>query len=151
MGYSTAAATSIIIVGLILSMASLYSSTNQSLERVSKAMQDRTERSQEDIHGQIEINNVDYNSSRTNLTINATNKGNTVFKVKNNNKTINVLLDGVLYSEVGGTIETYLIDGVSSDLWRPETTLIISMDLGSRPNRVKLVSKPGIMDYYSLS
>ncbi len=151
MGYSTAAATSIIIVGLILSMASLYSSTNQSLERVSKAMQDRTERSQEDIHGQIEINNVDYNSSRTNLTINATNKGDTVFKVKNNNKTINVLLDGVLYSEVGGTISNYSIDGESSDLWRPETTLIISMDLDSRPNRVKLVSKPGIMDYYSLS
>ncbi len=150
MSYSTAAATSIIMVGLILSMSFIYTSANDSLNQVTDATQEKMYRAHEKVHGQIKINDVQYNSTMDELLINATNNGNTVFKVRDDNRTLNIILDGRLYRELDGKIESYSIEGENSNLWIPESTLIVDMNVDFKPSRVKLVTKTGIIDYYFL-
>lgn len=140
MGFSVSGATAVILVGLLVSAATLYPAVDSHTERRSEAVDDRQERLLTQQNTEVEITIASYNATGD-LTVSVKNTGATTLAVSK----VDLLADGE-YETLLSTDTT--VDGdTTTDIWSPGETLTITVSsLLSSPGRVKIVTGPGVAD-----
>ncbi|MFT4931306.1 MAG: flagellar protein FlaF [Natronomonas sp.] len=138
MGFSVSGATAVIFVGLLISTATLYPAVDRYAERRSEAITARNDRLLTRQNTAIEMVNATYNASTNRLTVSVQNTGSSTLAVSE----IDLLVDGeyVLLSKADTTVG----DDSATGLWAPGETLTITTTDPSAPNRIKIVTGPGI-------
>ena len=138
MGFSVSGATAVIFVGLLISTATLYPAVDHYAERRSEAMTVRNDRLLTRQNTAIEMVNATYNASTNRLTVSVQNTGSSTLAVSE----IDLLVDGeyVLLSKADTTVG----DDSATDIWAPGEALTITTTEPTAPNRIKIVTGPGI-------
>jgi flagellar protein FlaF len=138
MGFSVSGATAVLFVGLLVGAATLYPAVDRYAERRSDATTANNERILTQQNTAIETVNATYNASTDQLTITVRNTGASTLSVVRTD----VLVDGS-YAQLSASNTTV---GASSttDIWAPGERLTVTLTHPSEPNRVKIVSGPGV-------
>lgn len=139
MGFSTAGATAIVFVGLLLSLNAAYPAVEASHERITDAEDRLADRSLERRNGGIDVADATYNATTDVLEVTATNTGSTTFALAETD----LLVDGAYR-----TWDGIAVDGESGrTLWHAGEQATFTVDgVSARPGRVKLVSEFGLAD-----
>lgn len=143
-GISTIIGTGITLIVLLMAASIFLTSFRGYRQETQKAEEINNERIANTIHTDLDVENAIYYSSGENLVIEATNSGSTVLEVPK----LLVLLDGerVTKEEIGRV----LVDNVQTDIWVPEEKLEIEIEnVTTEPQRIKLVTKYGVSDYFT--
>ena len=138
MGFSVSGATVILFLGMVISFGIAYSGAFNGFERVNDAVGEDSERVLDQQNTRLAITNVSWETGTTNyLDVSVENTGSTTLSVNDTD----LLVDNV-YQE---TFENRTVDGDGdTDLWLPGETLTFTVTNESQPERVKVVSGPGI-------
>jgi len=143
-GVSTIIGTGITLIVLLMAASIFLTSFRSYRQETQKAEEINNERIANTIHTNLEIENVFYYSSGDNLVIKSTNSGSTVLEVSK----LLILLDGQRVKD--GEIVSVLVDNVQTDIWVPEESLEIEVEnVFNQPQRIKLVTKYGVSDYFT--
>jgi flagellar protein FlaF len=137
MGFSVSGAAAVIFIGLLVSAATLYPAVDRYTERRSEAMDAKNERALAQQNTAVEPINATYNTTTGDLNVTVENTGATTLTVP----AVDLLADGE-YVPLGGNTS---VDGDgTTDLWAPGEGLRITVERGTAPDRIKLVSGPGV-------
>ena len=126
----------VIVVGLLVSAATLYPAADRYAERRSEAMNAHQERVLTQQNTAIETVNTTYNASTDRLDVSVRNTGSSTLTVSETD----LLVDG----EYVLLADTTVGDDAATDLWAPGEILTITIAEPSTPNRIKVVTGPGI-------
>ena len=138
MGFSVSGATAVLFVGLLVGAATLYPAVDRYAERRSDAMDADNERILTQQNTAIETVNTTYNASTEELQITVQNTGASTLSVSETD----VLVDG---GYVQSSARNSTVDGsATTDIWAPGQTLTVTLTASTEPNRVKVVSGPGV-------
>ncbi len=137
LGFSVSGSAAIIFVGVFLAFSTAYTASSNGLEQMNDARSAVDDEALERQNTAISITNATYNDSTGTLTVDVVNEGSTELSVG----VVDVLVDNtyrtnISVQEVAGDAET--------DLWLPGERLHLELSVPSPPNRVKIVSGPGI-------
>jgi flagellar protein FlaF len=114
-----------------------YSASANSLEQISDARDDQRDTLLEQQNTAITVIDVTYDSTGDSLTITVENTGSTELAVSD----VDVLVDNEYQSGYGTAVD----GDTTTDLWLAHQTLEITVTpLSPKPDRVKLVTGPGI-------
>lgn len=139
MGFSVSGSFAVIVVGALIGFGMFATATTNGFELVNDAQRQAHDARLDQQNTAIEIANATYNATTTTVEIEVTNTGSTELSVN----ATDVLLD----NEFQTTFETRSVDGdASTDLWLPGETLTVEIDRGTAPNRVKIVTGPGVAE-----
>ncbi|WP_232701706.1 fla cluster protein FlaF [Halobacterium wangiae] len=139
MGFSVSGSAAILFIAAFVSVGILYSAAYNGYERVQDADDGHGERVLEQRNTAVNVTNVTYNSGDDKLTVNVTNEGATSLSI---NET-DLLVDGEFYGQAG--YDSWNVDGQSdTTLWLPGETYSVTLTAPSEPNRVKVVTSPGV-------
>jgi flagellar protein FlaF len=138
MGFSISGATAVIFIGLLVSTATLYPAVDRYAERRSEAMTADRERSLTQQNTAIAVVNATYTVSTSRLNVSVQNTGSSTLAVSETD----LLVDGdyILLS----TANTTVGDDAATDVWTPRERLTITMTRSFGPDRIKVVTGPGI-------
>jgi flagellar protein FlaF len=141
-GFSVSGSAVIVFVGVIIAVGVAVPPVLGSIGDLAGAHGDQIDRGTEQLNTDITIESAVYNQTRGELTINATNTGSTTLAI---NET-SVLLDGEMQARSDDEILETAIDGTDAEttLWLPGETLEMTIDAGTEPDRIKLVTENGI-------
>ncbi len=143
-GISTIIGTGITLIVLLMAASIFLTSFRGYRQETQKAEEINNERIANTIHTDLEVENAIYYSSGENLVIEATNSGSTVLEVPK----LLVLLDGERVTKE--EIVRARVDKVQTDIWMPEERLEIEIEnVTAEPQRIKLVTKYGVSDYFT--
>ncbi|MFB6311106.1 MAG: hypothetical protein ABEH64_07985 [Salinirussus sp.] len=140
---STAASALIIAIALAASLSGLYVTTANAVERVADAGTSRQEATAARIGTTINITDASWDLTASNLTVKVNNTGDRVLDAS----AVDTVVDGRF---VGfEDYERTEVDGRQTTVWRPGEQLVLEdedtvLDYFSTPNRVKVVSGPGV-------
>lgn len=142
-GFSTSASFLLVFVGLFLALGSLYTATANTTERLGDAAEERRSHQAALATTGVNVTAVTWDTGARNLTIRATNTGDTTLTVAE----ADTLVDG-RYVPVAA-YERREVEGHASALWRPGEELVLedadTVDaFPTAPGRVKLVTGPGV-------
>lgn len=143
MGFSVSGATVILFIGAFISFSIAYGAVNNGVERVSDAYQEDTDRVLEQKNTALNITDTTVANTGTGLYLNLTvnNTGATSLDVEDTD----VLVDGSFVT--GADVETEEIDGDGdTDLWLPGESLFVNVSVATEPERVKVVTGPGVAE-----
>lgn len=138
MGFSVSGSYALIAIGTLVAVGMAFTAGSNAIEQVSDAEQ----RFQDDrLHTRntaVEFGTVSYNvSGGDRLVIEVNNTGATGLKLS----AVDILIDNDLRT----SFDTSSIDGdEATDIWLPGETLRLEVGLSSRPDRVKVVTGPGV-------
>lgn len=136
MGFSVSGASAVILVGLLVSAATLYPAVDRGAERRTAAVDAREERSLARQNTAVAVAGATHDPGNDTLTVAVENTGATTLSVP----AVDLLVDGT-YAAPG----TAAVDGdVGTDLWAPGETLTLSVAATTAPDRVKVVTGPGV-------
>lgn len=136
MGFSVSGSAAIIFVGIFLAFSTAYTASANGFERVTDARSAVDEEALAQQNTAIAIANASYDGNGT-LSINVTNEGATELSVE----AVDLLVDNAYRDNF--TART--VDGnTSTDLWFPGERLYFEVSVSSQPNRIKVVSGPGV-------
>ena len=140
-GFSTPASLLVIFVGLFLAMGSLYTVTANTAEEINEAREASADHRRTVQGTSVEVAGATWDAGASNLTIRVDNRGETTLSVE----AVDVVVDG---RYVGVEQFDARVDGVRTEVWRPGETLVLEADgaLTDRPDRVKVVTGPGVAD-----
>ncbi|WP_254839793.1 hypothetical protein [Natronomonas marina] len=136
MGFSVSGATVVVLVGLLVSTATLYPTLDRSRELQREATDDRAERLLDRQNTAISVENATYNRTSDELTVTLKNDGTTTLSTTRTD----LLADGV-YRD-GAT--TAVAGDPGREAWTPAETLTFTADLPTAPARVKIVTEGGV-------
>lgn len=143
-GVSTIIGTGITLIVLLMAASIFLTSFRAYRQETQKAEEIKNERIANTIHTNLNIENAIYYSSGENLVIESTNSGSTVLEVKK----LLILLDGEMVKDEN--IASILVDNVKTDIWVPKEKLEIEIDnVINEPQRIKMVTKYGVSDYFT--
>jgi flagellar protein FlaF len=137
LGFSVSGSAAIIFVGIFLAFSTAYTASANGFERVDDARSAVDDEALERQNTAIAISNATYDAGTETLTVDVVNEGSTELSVE----AVDLLVDNeyqynVSVREVEGDAET--------ELWLPGERLHLELSLSSQPNRVKVVSGPGV-------
>lgn len=137
MGFSVSGSAAIVFVGVFLAFSTAYTASANGFERVSDARSAVDEEALERQNTALSITNATYDAGNDTLTVEAVNEGTTALEVGG----VDLLVDNAYRDEfavrrVGGDNATAL--------WLPGERLHLEVTASSKPNRVKIVSGPGV-------
>jgi flagellar protein FlaF len=136
MGFSVSGAMAVILVGLLVSMATLYPAVDRSQELRREAIDDRNERLLDRQNTAITIRSATYNATSDELTVAVENTGSTSLSVDRTG----FLVDGEYRTDAATAI-----DGASNrTVWTPSERLAFTDTHTTAPARVKVVTERGI-------
>lgn len=141
--FSTSASFLVVFVGLFLALGSLYTATANTAERVGDAAEERRNHQAAVATTGVNITSATWDTTAGDLTIRATNTGDTTLTVDE----ADTVVDG-RYVPVSD-YERAEVEGESSAVWRPGEELFLedtdTVDgFSTDPNRVKLVTATGV-------
>jgi len=138
MGFSVSGATAVIFVGVLVSAAVLYPAVDRYTERRSETMTAHHENILTQQNTAIETTSTTYNTNTNRLEIAIQNAGSSTLAVSKTD----LLIDG---EYVGlATTNTTVANDSTTDIWAPGETLTITMTEPVPPNRIKIITGPGI-------
>jgi archaellum component FlaF (FlaF/FlaG flagellin family) len=146
-GVSVSAAVAIVFTGFVISAAIFFaafdSTTTRLVDTSSRSYDEQFNR----LHTSISIENATYTWATLTLTMKIINTG----SVSIDAKCTHVLVDGKLKTDLISWGQSK-IDGVSSTVWSPDTTLELKMPgmyypYGEHPDRIKVVVEYVVSDY----
>ncbi len=150
MGFGTSGSALVIFAALFIAMSTLYTATANTVEEVDEARQDTDEYQRTVQNTNIEVVEATWNTTSSNLTIAVNNTGETTLSV---GRVDVVAEDDYLASS---DFERSEVDGRSTDTWRPGEQLVLEDEdslagITQAPDRVKVVTGPGIADTVSVT
>lgn len=138
MGFSVSGATAVIFVGLLVSAATVYPAVDRYADRRSAATAAAEERDLTRQNTAIEPLNATYNASTDQLTVTVRNTGASTLSVPSTD----LLVDGEYTRQ---TAANTTVEGIATtDIWAPGETLTVTVSRASAPDRIKVVSGPGV-------
>jgi len=137
MGFSVSATVAILFAASLIAFGMFYSAAFDTVERVTDARND----AQDDLLAQqntaIAIDGAVYHAGNDTLLIDVDNTGTTTLTVSGTD----LLVD----NEYRGSFAGRDVDGdATTDLWQPGETLHYNVTVSPQPDRVKVVSDPGV-------
>lgn len=137
MGFSVSAASVIVFIGVLISVSLLYTTAANNAELMTDARSDAQERALEQRNADLNVTSVSYNGSV--LVVNATNTGATTLSVEDTDVVVdNQFEPGTVTKVAGGE--------PGSTLWVPGEQLHIEVEIGTKPDRVTVVTDPGVAE-----
>ncbi|WP_424017482.1 hypothetical protein ACOZ4N_16660 [Halorientalis pallida] len=139
MGVSVTSSFAVIVVGAFLAFGVFYSASANSFERVREASEGQNERFDRVQETAITVTAADViDTTPCTVRVNVTNEGQTSLEIDDTD----VLVDGVY--RTGWQSETTVDgDGNTSD-WFPTERLSLNVSVDGTPERVKVVTGPGV-------
>ena len=139
MGFSVSGSAAIIFVGIFLAFSSAYTASANGFERVSDANSAVGDEALERQNTALTVSNATYDAGNDTLSVDVINEGSTSLSVN--------ATDLIVDNTYRGNYTTRHVDGDNStDLWLPGEQLHFEVNATTRPNRVKVVSGPGVAD-----
>lgn len=138
MGFSVSGATAVVFIGLLVSTATLYPAADAYAEHRVDALESRNERALMQQNTGVELGDVAYDTSTDTLTIEANNTGATTLSVTK----LDLLVDGTYTATAAGDV--VVAGSATTGLWAPGEQLTITLTRSTTPDRVKLVTGPGV-------
>ena len=136
MGFGVSGASTVIFLGLFLAAGTLYATTSQTAERLADARDDDSERLLDQRNTAINVTDAVHRANDDELNITVENRGTTTLSVNDTT----VLADNEYVSTANATV-----DGASgTDFWPPGTTLHLTLNRSSAPERIKVVTETGV-------
>jgi len=133
MGFSISGSTVVILIGLLVSAATLYPALDSAQEARVDAIDDKSERMLVTTNTAVTITGTDDASG---LTVTAENTGATALDIG----AVDLLVDGIYRDP-----DTTAIAGdTETTTWQPGETLKLTVSGVSTPDRVKIVTGPGV-------
>jgi len=150
MGFGTSGSALVIFAALFIAMSTLYTATANTVEEVDEARQDTGEYHRTVQNTNIEVVEATWNTTSSNLTIAVNNTGETTLSVE---KVDVVAEDDYLASS---DFERSEVEGQSTNTWRSGEQLVLEDEdsltgITQAPDRVKVVTDPGIADTVSVT
>ena len=136
MGFSVSGSAALIFVAAFIGFGMFYSATANSAEMVTEAREDRSDRQLDRTNTAIEITTVNYDTTTDYLNITVENTGTTELAVSD----VDVLFDNDYRTGYRTAVE----GDTTTDLWLSQETLAINATVAPQPNRVKIVTGPGV-------
>ena len=137
MGFSVSGSAAIVFVGLFLAFSTAYTASANGFERVTDARSAVDEESLDRQNTAIAVTNATYDAGNDTLRVDATNEGATALRVD----AVDVIVDNAYRDDFA---DRRVAGNASTDLWLPGERLHLELTATERPNRVKLVSGPGV-------
>jgi flagellar protein FlaF len=138
MGFSVSGSAAIIFAGMFISFGIAYGAVSDSFERVTDARQANADHVLESSNADVEITGTEYVGDR--LTVFVNNTGATELSVNGTD----FLVDNAYQLGWAGAAR---VNGVAAtDLWLPGERLNVTIRTPEAPDRVKIVSGPGVAD-----
>jgi flagellar protein FlaF len=139
LGFSVSGSAAIIFVGIFLAFSSAYTASANGFERVTDARSAVDEEALDQQNTALSVTNVTYDAGNDTLTVEAVNEGTTALEIG----AVDLLVDNAYRDNF--TARTVGGDN-STALWLPGERLHLEVNATTRPNRVKIVSGPGVAD-----
>jgi flagellar protein FlaF len=135
LGFSVSGSAAIVFVGIFLAFSTAYTASANGFERVNDARSAVDEDALEQRNTAIAVSNATYDNGTLSVTV--TNEGATELSVE----AVDLLVDNAYRDNF--TART--VDGnASTDLWFPGERLYLEVSVPSQPNRIKVVTGPGV-------
>jgi len=135
-GFGVSGSTAVVFLGVLIASGTLYTAAAGSAERVSEARNVEGEELLDRRNTVIEVTEVVYNNSTDTLDVAVTNNGTTTLSVADTS----LLVDNE-YVRPNATV----VDGDGdTDVWASDQRLVITVDTGVVPDRVKVVAENGV-------
>ena len=139
MGVSVTSSFAVIVVGAILAFGVFYSASANSFERVREASDGQTERFDRLQETAITVTAADViDTTPCTVRVNVTNEGQTTLTIDDTD----VLVDGVY--RTGWQSETTVEGEENTSDWFPTERLSLNVTADGTPERVKVVTGPGV-------
>jgi flagellar protein FlaF len=137
MGFSVSGATAVLLVGMLISAATLYPALERSSELKRDSLDAQTERTLDRQNTDIRLRNATYNGTAETVEVEVENSGTTTLSVEDTD----LLTDGTY--RTGATVA---VEGSTTrTVWAPGETLTFTLSgVTSGPSRVKVVTEHGI-------
>jgi len=145
MGFSVSGATAVIFLGLFISFGIAYSAANNGMERVNEAYDANTDDALARQNTAIAMGNASVVEADGQFYVNVTvdNTGSTTLSIDDTD----ILIGGNYTNHTSPNMETFEVAGTEeTDIWLPGETLHFNVSFDTRPDRVKVVTGPGVAD-----
>jgi flagellar protein FlaF len=139
LGFSVSGSAAIIFVGIFLAFSSAYTASANGFERVTDARSAVDEEALDQQNTALSVTNATYDAGNDTLTVEAVNEGTTTLEIA----AVDLLVDNAYRDNF--TVRTVGGDN-STGLWLPGERLHLEVNATTQPNRVKIVSGPGVAD-----
>lgn len=137
MGFSVSGSAAIIFVAIFLAFSTAYTASANGFERMTDAKTAVDEEALERQNTALSVANVTYDGGTDTLSVDVVNEGTTGLSVNATDLLVdNAYRDNFTARRVGGDNST--------DLWLPGEQLHLELTTPTRPDRVKIVSGPGV-------
>jgi len=137
LGFSVSGSAAIIFVGIFLAFSTAYTASANGFERVSDANSAVDEEALERQNTALSVANATYDAGNDTLAVDVVNEGTTTLSVNATDLLVdNTYRDDYAVRRVGADNST--------DLWLPGERLHLEVTTPTQPNRVKIVSGPGV-------
>ena len=137
LGFSVSGSAAIIFVGIFLAFSSAYTASANGFERVTDATSAVDEEALDRQNTALSLTNATYDAGTDTLTVEVVNEGTTALEIG----AVDLLVDNAYRDD-------YAVRRVGGDnstaLWLPGERLHLEVNATTRPNRVKIVSGPGV-------
>jgi len=137
MGFSVSAASVVVFIGVLISVSLLYTTAANNAEVLTDARSDAQERALEQRNTDLNVTDVSYDGSV--LVVNATNTGSTTLSVDDTDVVVDNRFEPGTVTKVAG-------GDPAATLWVPGETLRVEVDLEAAPDRVRVVTAPGVSE-----
>jgi flagellar protein FlaF len=147
MGFSVSGSTAVIFLGLFISFGIAYTAADNGMERVNEAYDANTEDALARQNTAIAIGNASVANEGGQLYVDVTvdNTGSTTLSIDDTD----ILIGGNYTNHTSSKMETFEVAGTGeTDIWLPGETLRFrfNVSVASPPDRVKVVTGPGVSD-----
>jgi flagellar protein FlaF len=145
MGFSVSGATVILFLGIFISFGIAYTAANDGFEQVNDAYTDSTDDELTRKNTDIAIGDASVANEGGQLYLNVTvnNTGSTALSVNDTD----ILIDGNYTTHTSDTMVTLEVEGNdATDVWLPGESLQFNVSVESDPDRVKVVTGPGVAE-----
>jgi flagellar protein FlaF len=142
MGFSVSGSAAIVFAGMFIAFGAFYTATSNNFERVSDARDAQSEAYLDTKNTDVTVVETTYDADADVLTVAVNNTGSEALVVDH----VDVLVDGTYQTSfVSRTVDGEGITPSSeTDLLAPGEQLTVEIDVASQPDRVKVVSGPGV-------
>jgi len=137
LGFSVSGSAAIVFVGIFLAFSSAYTASANGFERVTDAKSAVDEEALERQNTALSLTNATYDAGTDTLTVEAVNEGTTTLDVE----AVDLLVDNAYRDDF--TVRRAGGDN-STSLWLPGERLHLEVTVTSQPDRIKLVTGPGV-------
>jgi len=142
MGFSVSGSAAIVFAGMFIAFGAFYTATSNSFEQVNDARDADSESYLDTKNANVTVVETTYDDDADLLTVSVNNTGSEALVVDH----VDVLVDGTYQTSfVSQTVDgEFITPSSGTDLLAPGEQLTVEIDAASQPDRVKVVSGPGV-------